>query len=545
MQRVQEALERERQSVQRVQGALVAEQQLRQKAQSIILVLEAELNAIKARDGGALSSGRSGLDTMESLSAERQEMVTTLMAVAGIEDVEFAREVLQDNGWQLETSVNAYMMMIGAGKQADALNNGGVVPAGTSIPSAASSLTVSAAGVRGVDPRPTLVPDSPNPQCGCGEEDSDGTVTRMTAMTEDSDGTVTRMTAMKQHHLGKTDEAHQRHHQEKVVPSAKQQVVNSDADAPLASKGQHNDGDRVDMLLPTTEDTGNTMPAQQVSADGGGHGWTLEQAIPAGEGEDTLGMVEAEGKGRALEKRACNRPVAGGGGHDSTCHPLQTISEYKSSAAVSRGCLPLAPPVALAPTFGMAPSAINETAFVELVVGIVQRNKGGVLVSLCCDELYARNSEYKAFVKAQGGFKKLCSRHSEKLEFVNGKSGQEIRIPKHQIASPPKHQIASKDLLQQQESEADVNARNKGASTPLHAAAQNDEVECGRMLIRHSADVTAIDLGGGTAQESACKMGKTALAAAGVFHVPPGLNSIYTSSLTGESAAIKAQLRRY
>ena len=84
MQRVQEALERERQSVQRVQGALVAEQQLRQKAESIILVLEAELNAIKARDGGALSSGRSGLDTMESLSAERQEMVTTMMSRAGI-----------------------------------------------------------------------------------------------------------------------------------------------------------------------------------------------------------------------------------------------------------------------------------------------------------------------------------------------------------------------------------------------------------------------------------------------------------------------------
>jgi hypothetical protein len=50
---------------------------------------------------------------MESLTAERQEMVATLMAVAGIEDVDFAREFLQDNGWQLETSVNAYMMMIG------------------------------------------------------------------------------------------------------------------------------------------------------------------------------------------------------------------------------------------------------------------------------------------------------------------------------------------------------------------------------------------------------------------------------------------------
>ena len=50
---------------------------------------------------------------MESLTAERQEMVATLMAVAGLEDVDFAREFLQDNGWQLETSVNAYMMMVG------------------------------------------------------------------------------------------------------------------------------------------------------------------------------------------------------------------------------------------------------------------------------------------------------------------------------------------------------------------------------------------------------------------------------------------------
>ena len=65
------------------------------------------------------------------------------------------------------------------------------------------------------------------------------------------------------------------------------------------------------------------------------------------------------------------------------------------------------------------------------------------------------------------------------------------------------------------------------------------------MLIRHGADVTAIDLGGGTVQESACKMGKTALAAAGVFHVPPGLTSTYTSGLTGESEATKALLRRY
>jgi hypothetical protein len=77
----------------------------------------------------------------------------------------------------------------------------------------------------------------------------------------------------------------------------------------------------------------------------------------------------------------------------------------------------------------MTTSAINETAFDELVVGILQRKNGEGPVSLCCQELCALNSEYKPFVKAQGGFKKLCSRHSDKLEFLHGKDaicGQEV-----------------------------------------------------------------------------------------------------------------------
>ena len=49
--------------------------------------------------------------TMGSLSTERQEMVQMLMAVTGIEDAEFAREFLQDNGWQLEPAVNQYMLL--------------------------------------------------------------------------------------------------------------------------------------------------------------------------------------------------------------------------------------------------------------------------------------------------------------------------------------------------------------------------------------------------------------------------------------------------
>ena len=35
---------------------------------------------------------------MDCMTAERKEKVTTLMDVSGIEDVNFARYVLQDNG---------------------------------------------------------------------------------------------------------------------------------------------------------------------------------------------------------------------------------------------------------------------------------------------------------------------------------------------------------------------------------------------------------------------------------------------------------------
>jgi hypothetical protein len=52
------------------------------------------------------------MDTMEPLTSECQEMVATLMAVAGIDDVDFAHEFLQGNDWQLKASVNAYKMMM-------------------------------------------------------------------------------------------------------------------------------------------------------------------------------------------------------------------------------------------------------------------------------------------------------------------------------------------------------------------------------------------------------------------------------------------------
>jgi tetratricopeptide (TPR) repeat protein len=67
------------------------------------------------------------------------------------------------------------------------------------------------------------------------------------------------------------------------------------------------------------------------------------------------------------------------------------------------------------------------------------------------------------------------------------------------------------------ESKANVNCRNKGAATPLHAAAQQDQVDCARLLLRHGADLAATDLGGANPQDSARKLGMSALEAAGVF----------------------------
>jgi phage gp29-like protein len=43
-----------------------------------------------------------------SSNAERENMVHKLIAVTGIDDADFARDLLHGNGWQLEPSVNAH-----------------------------------------------------------------------------------------------------------------------------------------------------------------------------------------------------------------------------------------------------------------------------------------------------------------------------------------------------------------------------------------------------------------------------------------------------
>jgi hypothetical protein len=52
-----------------------------------------------------------GFGTIGRLTVEQDDMVTKLMDVMGIQDVDYAREFLQRNGWQLDNSVNAYLSM--------------------------------------------------------------------------------------------------------------------------------------------------------------------------------------------------------------------------------------------------------------------------------------------------------------------------------------------------------------------------------------------------------------------------------------------------
>jgi hypothetical protein len=60
-----------------------------------------------------------------SSKAERENMVHKLIAVTGINDADFARDLLHGNGWQLEPSVNAHRMMMedtGSGSRGEGNN---------------------------------------------------------------------------------------------------------------------------------------------------------------------------------------------------------------------------------------------------------------------------------------------------------------------------------------------------------------------------------------------------------------------------------------
>ena len=93
---------------------------------------------------------------MENLSAERMEMVQTFMAVAGMEDPEFARDFLTDNGWQLEPSINAYMLMTGDDGVAHG-SDGRTSPAMSALAGSAVPVPAPAMPPAAAEPAPPVV----------------------------------------------------------------------------------------------------------------------------------------------------------------------------------------------------------------------------------------------------------------------------------------------------------------------------------------------------------------------------------------------------
>jgi hypothetical protein len=90
----------------------------------------------------------------------------------------------------------------------------------------------------------------------------------------------------------------------------------------------------------------------------------------------------------------------------------------------------------------MANGTLSETSFAELVAGILGRNNGQLAAPTCWQQLYALNSEYKAFIKKHGGLKKLCSRNPERLQFVD-----DLRCGVLRIVVSPKAKVVLVDSI--------------------------------------------------------------------------------------------------
>ena len=61
---------------------------------------------------------------------------------------------------------------------------------------------------------------------------------------------------------------------------------------------------------------------------------------------------------------------------------------------------------------------MGEEALADLVVSLLHENNGHMHASICCEHLYDLDPAYKPLLKRVGGIKELCSRHSERLQYV-------------------------------------------------------------------------------------------------------------------------------
>jgi hypothetical protein len=71
---------------------------------------------------------------------------------------------------------------------------------------------------------------------------------------------------------------------------------------------------------------------------------------------------------------------------------------------------------------------VGVEALADLIVGLLHESNGNMHASICCEHLYDLDPAYKPLLKRIGGIKGLCSRHSERLQYVGNAGGGMVRL---------------------------------------------------------------------------------------------------------------------
>jgi hypothetical protein len=83
---------------------------------------------------------------------------------------------------------------------------------------------------------------------------------------------------------------------------------------------------------------------------------------------------------------------------------------------------------------------VGEEALADLIVGLLHERGGGPACQFCV-HLYGLDPAYKPLLKRMGGIKGLCSRHSERLQYVGNDGGGVLRLGSGEIHVSPRQQI--------------------------------------------------------------------------------------------------------
>ena len=123
---------------------------------------------------------------------------------------------------------------------------------------------------------------------------------------------------------------------------------------------------------------------------------------------------------------------------------------------------------------------VGEEALADLVVGILHENNGNMCACRAGQNLYNLDPAYKPLLKRIGGIKGLCSRHSERLQYVGNDGGGVVRLGSGEIYVSPKQQIREEHQVPLLPAIVEGGAgldpeldRPSGAATDAPAANQN------------------------------------------------------------------------